>query len=93
MHSLAWMPTAISPNSTSQQHPDMTLVVQTKCIGQSHEIVSGDTCVSISNTYNMTVAQLKALNPVLRDCANLPMLASVCIGASESHETSLIDEP
>ena len=61
---------------------------QAKCIGQSHEIVPGDTCVSIAATYNMTVPQLKALNPGLRDCANLPLLPSVCIGRPLSPEIS-----
>ena len=55
--------------------------MQATCIGQRHTLVSGDTCPSVAAEYNMTVAQLKALNPALRDCAYLSQLATLCIGA------------
>ena len=59
----------------------MFMVAQATCIGQRHTLVAGDTCPSVAAQYNMTVAQLKALNPALRDCAYLSQLLTLCIGA------------
>ncbi len=57
------------------------MLAQSTCIGQRHTLVAGDTCPSVAAEYNMTVAQLKALNPALRDCAYLSQLLTLCIGA------------